>query len=53
MTKEQMEGEFNYRTSLYIVKELHKKGLITKSELENMKARLLEKYTPVISALGG
>jgi hypothetical protein len=52
MTKEQMDGEVDYRVSLFVLNELLEKGHITRVEFDKMKVRLLQKYTPVISSLG-
>jgi hypothetical protein len=51
MTKEQYEGELNYRIAMNIADNMLKKGLITKREHVKMSRFFLEKYKPILSSL--
>lgn len=52
MTTEQLQDEIDYFASLFILKELLAKEIITPSEFGKIQTSLLQKYTPVISSLG-
>jgi hypothetical protein len=51
MSRQQFEGEKNYRAALAIAKALLKKGLIDTSEYEYMNIQLVQKFRPVIGGL--
>ncbi len=53
MTKEQFAAEKDYHLALYMIKALHRQGVLDDEEFEIAKENLIEEYHPVISALIG
>ena len=51
MTKEQFQGEVNYRISMNIAARFLKKGLITEREYAKIDTIMLKKYEPILGSL--
>jgi len=51
MTNEAFESERRYQASLAVARSLLKKGLITKTEFDEMDTFLLRKHRPLLGSL--
>lgn len=51
MTKEEFRNEYLYNMTMVHVKNLLKKGLVTKEEYWQINAKFKEKYNPVSDGL--
>lgn len=51
MTKEQFEGEKNYRISIAIAKVMLAKKIINQKDYSKIDTMLISKYKPVIGGL--
>lgn len=51
MTKEQFEGEKNYRVSIVIAKAMLARKIINEKEYRKINTMLISKYKPVIGGL--
>jgi hypothetical protein len=51
MTTEQFKAEKEYHMAIYLMEELHRKGLLDEAEIENVRDKLIDQYKPVISTL--
>ena len=48
LSEDQFERQSNYETSLCLISKLRDSGLLTPDEFSSAKARLIDKYCPVI-----
>ncbi len=53
MTKDQFEAEKDYHLAIYMMKTLHKRGIIDDEEFNKVREDLIDEYQPVISSLVG
>ena len=51
MTRKQFKGEKEYHMAIYLVREIHKKGLLSDKEFEKTREKLIDQYKPVVSSL--
>lgn len=51
MTKEQFEGEKNYRVSIVIAKAMLVRKIINEKDYSKINTMLISKYKPVIGGL--
>ena len=48
LSENQFKRQINYESSLSIAANLHELGLITEAEFSRIKARLINKFNPII-----
>lgn len=51
MSKEEFQAERMYQISLFLIKSMWKKDVISKSEFDEINTKLLEKYQPILGTL--
>lgn len=47
MTEEQFERESNYGLAMAVIRALEKKGLLTATEVEKIREKLIRRFNPI------